>query len=54
MKQVTASELKNNIGKYLDLLLLEKQLEITRHGRVIAKLTAVSDIPQANNKKEGE
>lgn len=52
MKQVTTSELKNNLGKYLDLLLLEKEHEVVRHGRVIAKLTAVSQSTPKNDKSK--
>lgn len=36
---ITATELKNNLGKYL--LIAEKEdIYITRNGRVVAKLTA--------------
>ena len=52
MKQITASEMKNNIGKCFDLLLLEKELEVVRHGRVIAKLTAVPPSTPKNDKSK--
>lgn len=43
MKKVASSELKDNIGKYLDLVLVEREICITRHNRVIAKLIAAFD-----------
>lgn len=44
MTQVNSSELKNNIGKYLDLVLVEGEIEIVRRSRVIAKLVAAIDL----------
>ena len=41
MRTITASDLKNNFGYYLDVALLEGELLITRHKRVIARLVAI-------------
>lgn len=36
-----ASEIKNNFGYYLDAALVDKEVLISRHGRIVAKLVAV-------------
>lgn len=41
MTRVTASEIKNYFGKYLDTALIEGEVYIVRHSRVIAKLVPV-------------
>lgn len=48
MIEVTSSQLKNGIGKYLDLVLLEREIVITRHNRAIAKLVVVETENQEN------
>ena len=48
MTTVSATQLKNSIGKYLDIALIEGEVRIVRYGRVIAKLVAVNE-NSANN-----
>ncbi|MGI5876185.1 MAG: type II toxin-antitoxin system Phd/YefM family antitoxin [Dethiobacteria bacterium] len=43
---ITATELKNNLGKYLDLANKE-DIIITKNGKQIAKLTSVTKNKQA-------
>lgn len=40
MTNVTATQLKNTLGRYLNLLLVENEILITKNGRVIAKLVS--------------
>ena len=44
MINVTASKIKANLGKYLDLVLSGKEINIVRYGRVIAKLIPQEEI----------
>jgi prevent-host-death family protein len=43
---ITATELKNNLGKYLDLAIKE-DIIITKNGKHIAKLTSAAKDKQA-------
>ncbi|MGI6435578.1 type II toxin-antitoxin system Phd/YefM family antitoxin [Syntrophomonas erecta] len=43
---ITATELKNNLGKYLDLAIKE-DIIITKNGKYIAKLTSATRDKQA-------
>ncbi len=43
---ITATELKNNLGKYLDLA-IKGDIIITKNGKHIAKLTSVTKDKQA-------
>jgi prevent-host-death family protein len=43
---ITATELKNNLGKYLDLAIKE-DIIITKNGKHIAKLTSATKDKQA-------
>lgn len=43
MITVNASDLKNNFGHYLDAALVDGQVMIKRHGRVVAKLVAIEN-----------
>lgn len=42
MIYATASEIKNNFGKYLDLALSEGEVTILRHKRPIARIKAIT------------
>ena len=43
MIKETASKIKNSFGKYLDLALIEGEVYICRHSRVIAKIVPVDE-----------
>ena len=51
MITVTASNLKNNFGYYLDSALFDGEVLITRHGRVVAKLVAYNEGQKATKQK---
>ena len=51
MITVTASNLKNNFGYYLDSALFDGEVLITRHGRVVAKLVAYKEGQKATKQK---
>lgn len=42
MVYATASEIKNNFGKYLDLVLTEGEVTIIRHKRPIVRMAAIT------------
>ena len=42
MIYATASKIKNNFGKYLDIVLSEGEITILRHKRPIARIVAVT------------
>ena len=43
MKKITATELKNNIGKYLDLAISGEEILINRYNRTVARLVGDSE-----------
>lgn len=43
MIKITTSQLKSGLGKYLDLALIEGEIYISRHNRIIAKIVAIKD-----------
>lgn len=48
MKNVRSSELKNNIGMYLDYVIGGEEVMVYRHKRLIAKIVPVFDGIQEN------
>ena len=40
---VTATQMKNRFGKYLDLTLKNGEVYIERHGKILAKIMAISE-----------
>jgi len=50
---VSASDLKNAFGKYLNLVLVEGEITITKNNRPIAKMVScVSNEPKQEEKEE--
>ena len=39
----TATQMKNSFGKYLDLTMKNGEVYIEKHGKILAKLTAISE-----------
>ena len=53
MIEVTCSQMKNNFGKYLDLALVEGEIQIIKYNRVVAKLVATKKKTEdAENNKD--
>lgn len=50
---VNATEFKNGLGKYLEIALSGKEIEITKYNRVVAKLMPVG-IPYRVNSNDNK
>ena len=49
MISASASDIKNAFGKYLDLALINGEVEIIRYGRVVAKIVAINNKDSEDN-----
>lgn len=54
MISVTATDLKNKLGKYLDMVLVEGEIYITRNSRRIAKIVPVKNEDNEIEKEDTE
>jgi prevent-host-death family protein len=53
MRTVTSSEFRNNVSSYLDLVERGEEVEIRRHGKIVARLTAPGPRGEPSWKKPG-
>lgn len=50
----TATQIKNAFGKYLDLARIHGEVQIKKHGHIIAKLVGVDDSISKVSSKEND
>ena len=53
MKTVTSSEFRSNVSSYLDLVEKGEEVEIQRHGRIVARLTPPAPKHEPSWRKPG-
>jgi prevent-host-death family protein len=53
MKTVTSSKFRNNVSAYLDLVEKGEEVEIQRHGKVVARLTPAGSRREPSWRKPG-